>query len=33
VGGHPVMWEGPPENWPRALDLVLELDVDTVVPS
>jgi glyoxylase-like metal-dependent hydrolase (beta-lactamase superfamily II) len=33
VGGHPVMWAGPVENWLRALDLVLALDVDTVVPG
>src|SRR5215831_9583114 len=33
AGGHPIMWEGPVENWLRALDLVLELDVDTVVPG
>jgi cyclase len=33
VGGHPIMWEGPVENWVRALDLVLALDVDTVVPG
>jgi cyclase len=33
VGGHPIMWDGPVENWLRALDLILELDVDTVVPG
>jgi glyoxylase-like metal-dependent hydrolase (beta-lactamase superfamily II) len=33
VGCHPIMWEGPVENWVRALDLVLALDVDTVVPG
>jgi len=33
VGGHPIMWEGPVENWLRALDLILALDVDTVVPG
>jgi glyoxylase-like metal-dependent hydrolase (beta-lactamase superfamily II) len=33
AGGHPIMWEGPVENWLRALDLVLALDVDTVVPG
>ena len=33
VGGHPIMWEGPVENWLRALDLILALDVDVVVPG
>jgi len=33
AGGHPIIWEGPVENWLRALDLVLALDVDTVVPG
>jgi glyoxylase-like metal-dependent hydrolase (beta-lactamase superfamily II) len=33
VGGHPIIWAGPVENWVRALDLVLALDVDTVVPG
>jgi glyoxylase-like metal-dependent hydrolase (beta-lactamase superfamily II) len=33
AGGHPIMWEGPVENWLRALDFVLALDVDTVVPG
>jgi cyclase len=33
AGGHPIMWEGPVENWVRALDVVLGLDVDTVVPG
>jgi len=32
-GGHPIIWQGPVENWVRALDLVLALDVDTVVPG
>lgn len=33
AGGHPIIWAGPVENWVRALDLVLGLDVDTVVPG
>ncbi len=33
VGAHPIMWEGPAENWIRACDRMLELDVDTVVPG
>jgi glyoxylase-like metal-dependent hydrolase (beta-lactamase superfamily II) len=33
IGAHPIMWEGPVENWVRALDLILRLDVDTIVPG
>jgi cyclase len=33
IGAHPIMWEGPVENWVRALDLILGLDVDTIVPG
>ena len=33
AGGHPIIWEGPVENWLRALDLVVTLDVDAVVPG
>lgn len=33
VGGHPIVWAGPVANWIRALDLVLGLDVDTIVPG
>lgn len=33
VGGHPIIWEGPLDNWLRALDLVMDLDVDAVVPG
>jgi cyclase len=32
-GGHPVIWAGPVANWIRALDLILALDVDTIVPG
>jgi glyoxylase-like metal-dependent hydrolase (beta-lactamase superfamily II) len=31
--GHPVVWAGPVRNWTRALDLILGLDVDVVVPG
>lgn len=33
VGSTPVMWAGPVENWLKALDLILDLDVDTIVPG
>lgn len=33
VGGHPVMWAGPTENWLRACDRILALDVETIVPG
>ncbi len=33
VGGHPVMWAGPIDNWIRACDLILEWDVETIVPG
>jgi cyclase len=33
IGSHPIVWEGPVENWIRACDRILALDVDTVVPG
>jgi cyclase len=33
IGGHPVMWAGPTSNWIRACDLILSLDVETIVPG
>ncbi|MFQ5626887.1 MAG: MBL fold metallo-hydrolase, partial [Methyloligellaceae bacterium] len=33
IGSTPVMWAGPVENWLNALDLILELDVETIVPG
>ena len=33
VGGHPVIWDGPIDNWRRACDRLLSLDVDMVVPG
>ncbi|MGH1352994.1 MAG: MBL fold metallo-hydrolase [Methyloligellaceae bacterium] len=29
----PVMWKGPVENWIKALDLILEMDVGKIVPG
>ena len=33
VGGHPVIWAGPVENWIKACDYILSLDVDVIVPG
>jgi glyoxylase-like metal-dependent hydrolase (beta-lactamase superfamily II) len=33
IGSTPVMWAGPVENWLKALDLILELDAETIVPG
>jgi glyoxylase-like metal-dependent hydrolase (beta-lactamase superfamily II) len=33
VGGHPIVWEGPIRNWVAALDRILAMDVETVVPG
>ena len=33
IGGHPIMWAGPTRNWLNALDLILALDVETIVPG
>jgi cyclase len=33
VGGHPVIWAGPVNNWIRACETILAWDVETVVPG
>ena len=33
VGGHPIMWAGPMQNWIKACDKILSWDVETVVPG
>jgi glyoxylase-like metal-dependent hydrolase (beta-lactamase superfamily II) len=33
IGGAPIVWAGPLENWIAACDLMLGLDVETVVPG
>lgn len=33
IGGHPIMWAGPTSNWLHALDLILTMDVETIVPG
>jgi glyoxylase-like metal-dependent hydrolase (beta-lactamase superfamily II) len=33
IGSHPIIWEGPVQNWIDACDRLLELDVDVIVPG
>jgi glyoxylase-like metal-dependent hydrolase (beta-lactamase superfamily II) len=33
VGGHPVMWEGPVDNWIAACQRIEAMDVDVIVPG
>ncbi|MFZ9629669.1 MAG: MBL fold metallo-hydrolase, partial [Ilumatobacteraceae bacterium] len=33
IGGTPIVWAGPLSNWVAACDLMLAMDVDTVVPG
>lgn len=33
IGGTPIVWAGPLGNWIAACDLMLDMDVDTVVPG
>jgi glyoxylase-like metal-dependent hydrolase (beta-lactamase superfamily II) len=33
IGSHPIVWEGPVQNWITACERMLELDVDVVVPG
>jgi glyoxylase-like metal-dependent hydrolase (beta-lactamase superfamily II) len=33
IGSHPIIWDGPIDNWIRACDVILGLDVDVVVPG
>jgi cyclase len=33
INSHPVMWEGPVENWIAACDRLLALDADVIVPG
>jgi cyclase len=33
VGGHPIIWAGPIRNWIKACQLMLDLDIETVVPG
>jgi len=33
IGGHPIVWAGPVSHWVEALDRILAMDVDAVVPG
>ncbi len=33
IQSHPIVWAGPISNWIRACDLILNLDVETIVPG
>jgi cyclase len=33
IGGTPIVWAGPLSNWVKACDLILGMDVETVVPG
>jgi len=33
IQGHPIIWAGPVQNWINACQLMLDLDVETVVPG
>ena len=33
IEGHPIIWAGPTQNWINACQLIIDLDVETVVPG
>ena len=33
IGGHPILWEGPVGNWIRALEQILDMDPEVIVPG
>jgi glyoxylase-like metal-dependent hydrolase (beta-lactamase superfamily II) len=33
IDSHPIVWDGPIDNWIRACDVILGLELDTVVPG
>ncbi len=33
INGHPIIWAGPVANWIKACQLMLDLDVETIVPG
>jgi len=33
IEGHPIIWAGPIQNWIKACQLMLDLDVETIVPG
>lgn len=33
IGGHPILWEGPVQNWIDACDRIIAMDVETIIPG
>jgi glyoxylase-like metal-dependent hydrolase (beta-lactamase superfamily II) len=33
IGGTPIIWAGPVSNWLKACDLIMDMDVDAIVPG
>ncbi len=33
IGGTPIMWAGPASNWIKACDMILEMELDAIVPG
>ncbi len=33
IGGHPIIWEGPVQNWINACKLIIDMDVETIIPG
>jgi glyoxylase-like metal-dependent hydrolase (beta-lactamase superfamily II) len=33
IGGTPIMWAGPVDNWIKACDLMLDMDAEVIVPG
>lgn len=33
IEGTPIMWEGPISNWLKALDMIIDMDLDAIVPG
>ena len=33
IGGHPILWEGPVQNWIDACEKIQAMDVETIVPG
>ena len=33
IGSTPVMWAGPVTNWLKALDMILDMDLETIIPG
>ncbi|PON12349.1 MBL fold metallo-hydrolase [Candidatus Entotheonella serta] len=33
INGHPIVWAGPVDNWIKACDRIIDMDVDVIVPG